>query len=204
MNTIDKYLFSFIAPEAGILGEIQKKAQAAGIPIVAPDTSAFLKIILAILNPREILEIGTATGFSASVLSAFGAVTTIEKNPEAAAEARRNFETQSLAVNLIEGDALDILKTLENKFDAIFLDAAKGQYIRMLDDCVRLLNPGGLLIADNVLQRGETARDVSEIPRKRRVIHKRMRAFLEEGSRRLNSVIVPVGDGIFLGVKNET
>jgi predicted O-methyltransferase YrrM len=196
------YLLSFFAPETGILGEIQKSSD--NIPIITPDSAAFLKIILAILKPRSILEIGTAVGFSASILSKFGDVTTIEKNPDMAREARRNFERQSLNVNLIEGDALYILKTLGNKFDAIFLDAAKGQYINMLNDCVRLLNAGGLLIADNVLQRGDIERDISEIPRKRRVIYKRMKAFLQEAHKRLNSVIVPIGDGIYLGIKNET
>ena len=220
-------MYSFLSPEPGILGEIQKSA--AGVPIIPPDTAAFLKVILTIAKPRKILEIGTAIGFSASIFSAFGDVTTIEKDPEMAEKARRNFRLQSLSVDLIEGDALEVLKTLgnnsenklenkldsklenkfenkfenklEDKFDMIFLDAAKGQYINMLEDCLRILNPGGLLIADNALLRGETALELSEVPRKRKVIHKRMRAFLEEASKRLRSVIVPVGDGIFLGIK---
>ena len=190
----------------GVLGEIQKEATAANVPIVPHETARLLSVLLSIKQPKSILEIGTAVGFSAGLLSRYlqpgGTVTTIDRFEVMLKDARINIKRMGLenTVHIIEGDAADVLPKLAGPYDVIFLDAAKGQYSQFLPHCIRLLPVGGLLIADDVLQGGDIARSRFSVPRRQRTIHKRMRNFLWDISHTdlLESCILPVGDGIAL------
>jgi predicted O-methyltransferase YrrM len=158
--------------------------------------------------PERILEIGTAVGYSALVMHTYAPgpckIVTIEKDPARAAQARDNFARFGAeGITLMEGDAADILQELDGPFDFIFLDAAKGQYIRYLPDIIRLLPPGGVLLTDNVLKEGEILESKFVVKRRDRTIHKRMREYLTAISRdpRLRTVLMETGDGAALSVK---
>lgn len=196
----------------GELAQIRKDCIENGIPIIREDTAGFLAFLLSVKKPERILEVGTAAGFSTGFMMSYlgegGAVTTIEKSEEYAIKARQNFERLGIlnAVNLLTGEAIDILPLLKDlEYDFIFLDAAKGQYIKFLPDCLRLLKPSGILVADDVFQRGLVAKDRFDIPRRRRTIHARIREFLSEISNNedLTTAIIPIGDGLSVSYKNK-
>ena len=158
--------------------------------------------------PRRILEIGTATGYSALVMYTYAPsdcrILTIEKDPERAAEARRSFDRFGAdRIELVEADAAQVLPELTGPYDLIFLDAAKGQYIRFLPELVRLLPPGGVLLTDNVLKEGEILESKFAVTRRNRTIHKRMREYLAAISRdeRLRTVLLETGDGAAISVR---
>lgn len=142
----------------GVLGEIQKKSIAEDVPIVPHETARLLSVLLSIKKPKKILEIGTAVAFSAGLMSQYlqegGTITTIDRFEVMLKDARENIKKMNLenVITILEGDAADILPTLQEKYDVIFLDAAKGQYGNFLPHCIRLLPVGGILIVDDVLQ----------------------------------------------------
>lgn len=162
-------------------------------------------------QPSQILEIGTAIGFSAILMSEYmpedGRITTIEKYEKRIPIARENFRRAGKEgqITLIEGDALEVMGALEGTYDFIFMDAAKGQYIHYLPDVLRLLSDGGVLMSDNVLQDGDVIESRFAVERRNRTIHSRMREYLYElkHHRQLITSILPLGDGIALSVKRE-
>ncbi len=188
----------------GTLGEIQKESYEKNVPIIPNDVVRFISVILSIKRPKNILEIGAAVGFSSSLMSKFlsdgGKITTIDRFDVMINHFKENRKKMGLenTIELLEGDANDILPTLNKKYDVIFLDAAKGQYIQMLPHCLRLLEVGGILIADDVLQDGRVAQKREEVPKRQRTIHTRMRDFLWEISHNdaLESSILTIGDGV--------
>ena len=159
----------------------------------------------------RVLEVGTAVGFSALLMSEYlpeGAViTTIENYEKRIPIARKNFRKagKEAQITLLEGDAQVVLKTLDKPYDFIFMDAAKGQYIHFLPDVLRLLVPGGLLVSDNVMQDGSVIESRFCVERRDRTIHARMREYLYElkHNELLETSIVPLGDGVALSVKAE-
>lgn len=193
----------------GILGDIQKEAWEANVPIVPHETARLLSVLLSMKQPKTILEIGTAVGFSSGLMCKYlkpgGKVTTIDRFEVMLKDARVNIERMGLrdTIEILEGDAAEILPKLKGPYDVIFMDAAKGQYSQFLPHCVRLLPVGGLLIADDVLQGGTIASSRFSVPRRQRTIHKRLRNFLWDISHTelLESSILPVGDGIALCYK---
>ena len=193
------------------LDELKMKARAARIPIIRDDTMALLSVLLRLKRPAYILEVGTAVGFSAAFMSRFltegGLVVSIEKMEQAYYQAAANLEKLGVKerVKLILGDASDVLRLLREPFDVIFLDAAKGQYLNWLPDCLRLLNQNGLLIADDVLQSGNLGKDRLAVPRRQRTVHTRMNGFLEAvlDDGRLATTVLPVGDGISVSVRTD-
>ena len=193
----------------GILGEIQKQSIEHDVPIVPHETARLLSVLLSIKKPKKILEIGTAVGFSAGLMSRYleqgGSITTIDSFEIMLKDARENIKKMDLedTITILEGDAADILPTLQEQYDVIFLDAAKGQYGNFLPHCIRLLPVGGILIVDDVLQGGSIAKTRFSVPRRQRTIHKRMRNFLWEISHNdcLESCILPVGDGVAICYK---
>ena len=203
------YIRSLELPGSTLCEEIQKDALAGDVPIIRPETASFLLFLISLKKPLSILEVGTAVGYSAirmsEVMPAGATITTIEKYPPRIDEAKRNFARapRGCDITLLEGDAADILKTLDKPYDLIFMDAAKGQYIHFLDDVLRLLAPEGVLVSDNVLQDGDVARSRYAIERRDRTIHKRMREYLEvvKNHPQLETSIVPIGDGITMSVK---
>lgn len=212
---IDERMAAFIDSldrgNTAFLDEIEKEALENQIPIVRKSTQSLLKFLLAARRPRQILEVGTAVGFSALLMCEYGPegcrVTTIEKYGKRIPVARENFRRagREEQIALLEGDAADILPELTGSFDMIFMDAAKGQYIRFLPDSLRLLAPGGFLVSDNVLQDGDVTESRFAVDRRNRTIHARMREYLYELKHHplLETVVLPVGDGVTLSVRRE-
>ena len=192
------------------LDEIEKYAIETQVPIIRKSMQSLLKFLLAFSKPKKILEVGTAIGFSALLMSEYGPedchITTIEKYEKRIPVAKENFRRGGAEnrITLLEGDAADILKELDDTYDMIFMDAAKGQYIHFLPDILRLLAPGGLLVSDNVLQDGDIIESRFAVTRRNRTIHARMRDYLYELKHHpdLETVILPVGDGVTLSVKS--
>lgn len=193
------------------LDEIETYALATDVPIIRKSMQSLLKFLLQFSKPKNVLEVGTAIGFSALLMSEYAPkdchITTIEKYEKRIPIAKANFEKAGAMerITLLEGDAIDILKQLEGSYDLIFVDAAKGQYINFMPDILRLLAPGGLLVSDNVLQDGDIIESRFAVTRRNRTIHARMRDYLYELKHHpeLETVILPVGDGVTLSTKLE-
>ena len=152
------FIDSMDTPNTEFLNKLEKYSKETNVPIIRPSMQSFLKLLLAITQPKKILEVGTAIGFSALLMSEYGPedchITTIEKYEKRIPLARENFAKAGKEdkITLLEGDAVEILSQLEGTYDFIFMDAAKGQYINFLPDIMRLLSDGGMLVSDNVLQ----------------------------------------------------
>lgn len=191
------------------LDEIEKNALAGQVPVIRKSMQSLLKFLLALTKPKNILEVGTAVGFSALLMDEYSPddcrITTIEKYQKRVSAARENFRRAGAEdrIILLEGDAAEILKGLEGSYDFVFMDAAKGQYINFLPDILRLLAPGGILISDNVLQDGDIIESRFAVTRRNRTIHTRMREYLYELKHNtwLETVVLPVGDGVTLSTK---
>lgn len=212
-DIVDENIVSFINSFAGedsrICSTIEKEAREALVPIIRKEMGTFLKTLLAIVKPHDILEIGTAVGYSAILMSENtdpGAhITTIENYDVRIPIARENFKRAGREdmITLIEGDAAKVLKMLDKEYDFIFMDAAKAQYIAILPDIIRLLKNGGILVTDNVLQEGEITKPRFGVTRRNRTIYERMREYLYAVTHydELRTSIVPIGDGITLSVR---
>lgn len=210
---VDERMVAFIhsleMPESDFLETIEQEALAAHVPIIRKETKSLLKVLVGIRKPMQILEVGTAVGFSALVMNAYAPegshITTIEKYEKRIPIAKQNFKTAGREdkITLLEGDAAEILAELSQPFDFIFMDAAKGQYMHFLPDVLRLLAPGGLLVSDNVLQEGNIIESRYAVCRRDRTIHARMREYLYTLTHHdeLETVVLPVGDGATLSVK---
>ena len=203
------YINSLDTGNTEILDTIEREAVADHVPIVRREMQTFLKVLLALKKPARILEVGTAVGFSAILMAEYDPVraqiTTIENYQKRIPVARENFirAGKESQITLLEGDATEVLKTLEEPFDFIFMDAAKGQYIHFLPEILRLLAPDGVLVSDNVLQDGDIIESRFVVTRRNRTIHKRMREYLYELTHRreLVTTVLPVGDGITVSTR---
>ena len=187
---VDERIVTFInsldTKNSELLETIEREARADDVPIVRREMQSFLKVLLLLKKPANILEVGTAVGFSALLMSEYipagSRITTIENYGKRIPVARNNFRRagKENRITLIEGDAAEVLKTLEGPYDFIFMDAAKGQYIHFLPEIMRLLPPGGCLVSDNVMQDGDVIESRFAVERRNRTIHARMREYLYE------------------------
>ena len=203
------FIDSMDTPNSEFLQQLEKYSKETNVPIIRPSMQSFLKLLLALKQPKNILEVGTAIGFSALLMSEYGPddchITTIEKYEKRIPLAKENFAKagKENKITLLEGDAIEILSGLEGTYDFIFMDAAKGQYINFLPDIMRLLAEGGMLVSDNVLQDGDIIESRFAVTRRNRTIHGRMRDYLYELKHhpKLVTSILPVGDGVTVSVK---
>lgn len=206
---MEVYLNSLDSGNGSFLDELERRAVADEVPVIRQSMQSFLKVLLALHQPKRILEVGTAVGFSAILMAMNTApdctITTIEKYEKRIPQARKNFAASGLdsRITLLEGDALEIMQGLSGTYDMVFMDAAKGQYIHFLPDALRLLRTGGVLISDNVLQDGDIIESHYAVERRNRTIYKRMREYLYvlKHTEGLLTSIVPVGDGAAVTVK---
>lgn len=203
------YIHSLEGCEREIIETIEQEALDTFVPIIRKETQSFLKVLLMMKKPLRILEVGTAVGFSAILMSEYmpedGHITTIENYEKRIPIAQENFKRAGYEdkITLIQGDALEVMKELEGPYDFIFMDAAKGQYIHYLPEALRLLEKGGVLMSDNVLQDGDIIESRFAVERRNRTIHSRMREYLYElkHHEQLQTSILPLGDGVALSIK---
>ena len=212
---VDERIVTFInsldTKNSELLEMIEKEARRDDVPIIRREMQSFLRVLLMLKQPANILEVGTAVGFSALLMSESVPggcrITTIENYEKRIPVARENFRRagKEEQITLIEGDAADVLKTLEGPYDFIFMDAAKGQYIHFLPEILRLLPPGGCLVSDNVMQDGDVIESRFAVERRNRTIHARMREYLYELKHHpeLETSIIPLGDGVAVSVKSK-
>lgn len=204
-----EYISDILKPYDGIEGSIGLYRSRHDLPTADTMTLRLLEILTRIRKPGRILEIGTAEGRSAIVLAKASTaiiVDTIEIDLDKAAAAMENFEKAKLSdrINLIAGDACEVLTSLDRKYGLIFIDAAKGQYLNYYNLCVPMLEPGGIIFADNILYRGMTAGG-ARINRRQRLLVRRLREYIDNAVKdeRFITDILPVGDGVCISYLKE-
>ena len=209
-NRITEYLHSLEKSRGELLDTIEKKAVEEGVPIIRSETAALLRSLTAALRPENILEIGTAVGYSAlqmcQVMTLNCHITTIEKYEKRIPEAKENFKKagEESRITFLEGDADMWLKELKGKqFDLVFMDAAKGQYLNWLPLLLDLMPVGAVLISDNVLQDGDVVQSRFAVQRRNRTIHSRMREYLYElkNMEEFETAVIPIGDGVTISTR---
>ena len=209
-NRITEYLHSLETSRGELLDTIEKKAIEDGVPIIRSETAALLRSLTAALRPENILEIGTAVGYSAlqmcQVMPENCHITTIEKYEKRIPEAKENFRKagEESRITFLEGDADMWLKELKGKqFDLVFMDAAKGQYLNWLPLLLDLMPVGAMLISDNVLQDGDVVQSRFAVQRRNRTIHSRMREYLYElkHMEEFETAVIPIGDGVTISTR---
>ena len=181
---------------------IKKKALEDKVPIIMDDTLEVVAKILTEIKPNKILEIGTAVGYSAICFSEYlqenGKIDTIERDTERVKEARENIKKAEVEdkINIYEGDAVEILPTLNDEYDVVFIDAAKGKYPFFLNHALRMIRQGGVIIADNVLYKGYVMSDYNK--HKQRTAVRNLREYIAEitNNDKLETKILEVGDGL--------
>lgn len=206
---LTSYLHSLDQGNEELLDTIEAEAVRDFVPIIRKETGALLKTLVALKQPRAILEVGTAVGYSALLMGRAMPedchITTIEKYEKRLPVARENFQRAGMEdrITLLEGDAEEILAGLSGSWDFIFMDAAKGQYLHWLPMLLHLMPEGGVLISDNVLQDGDLIESRYAVERRNRTIHSRMREYLYTLTHmeELETSVLPIGDGVTISVK---
>ncbi|NLM96547.1 MAG: O-methyltransferase [Halanaerobiaceae bacterium] len=190
------------------LNKIKIKAERDYTPIISPELGQFLQVLVRAKRPERILEIGTAVGYStiwlARAVHGNTEIVTIERDEDMYLEAEKNFETLGLKdrINQKFGDALEILPSLKEKYDLVFIDGAKGQYLNYLEMIMDLVPEGGIILADNVLYHGHVQKE-GHIPHKRRTMVRVLQEYIRVITEHplLESIVLPVGDGLALSVR---
>lgn len=205
---VEEYIRDILPSKEGLLKEMEEYALENHVPIVQPEVAKLLEVMTKTNQTKSILEVGTAIGYSAIIFTKAmedGKLTSIERRSDMVEIARKNIEIAGLKdqIKIIEGCAEEILPNLQGKFDLIFLDAAKGQYMKFLSSSINLLKKGGILISDNVLYKGMIASDEYVVRRKITIV-KRMRKYLDYimDHPDLTTTLLPIGDGVALSYKN--
>ena len=198
------------APVTDALKELEEFARRENIPIIPHETVAFFRLFLQTMQPKSILEIGTAIGFSALLMAEQvpdARITTIDRNEEKIGFAKENFARfdQRDQITLLEGDAVDLLEHIEQRFDLIFMDSAKSKYIVFLPEVLKRLEVGGVVILDDIFQGGDVARDIMEVRRGQRTIYRGLQRLFDATLDHpgLTASLIPLGDGILMIRKNQ-
>lgn len=184
------------------LEKIKQKALEDHIPIIMDDTLEVMEKYLKEEKPERILEIGTAVGYSAICFTEFlsenGSIDTIERDIDRVKEAKENIKKAEVEnkINIFEGDAVEVLPTINKKYDAVFIDAAKGKYPFFLKEALRMIKPNGIIFADNILYKGYVMSDYNK--HKQRTAVRNLREYIKEVSENpnLDTEILEVGDGL--------
>ena len=197
------------APVTDALKELEEFARRENIPIIPHETVAFFRLFLQTMQPKSILEIGTAIGFSALLMAEQvpdAKIMTIDRNEEMIGFAKENFARfdQSDQITLLEGDAVDLLEHIEQRFDLIFMDSAKSKYIVFLPEVLKRLEVGGVVILDDIFQGGDVARDIMDVRRGQRTIYRGLQRLFDATLDHpgLTASLIPLGDGILMIRKN--
>ena len=197
------------APVTDALKELEEFARRENIPIIPHETVAFFRLFLQTMQPKSILEIGTAIGFSALLMAEQvpdAKIMTIDRNEEMIGFAKENFARfdQRKQITLLEGDAVDLLEHIEQRFDLIFMDSAKSKYIVFLPEVLKRVEGGGVVILDDIFQGGDVARDIMEVRRGQRTIYRGLQRLFDATLDHpgLTASLIPLGDGILMIRKN--
>lgn len=205
---IDEFIKNNLKEQNDYLKALETESLDKSIPIISPEVGQFLRFLIKLKEPKKILEIGTAVGYSSLVMldesEEIEKITTIEKDLGISKIAKENFEKfqEEKRVELILGDAYEEMQKLDDKFDMIFIDAAKGQYKNYFDLGTNLLNEKGIIVCDNVLFKGMVAND--ELVNKRvNTIVKRLREFINYVMKleEFQSSLLPLGDGVLVSIR---
>jgi len=200
---MEKFIRELIPEHDGALKDLENYANENAVPIIQKEVGKLLELMINIKKPKKILELGTAIGYSAILMSLASngnsKITTIERDNLMVENAQNNFKEYGMEnkINIIQGDCIEVLEKLQEKFDFIFIDAGKGHYNHFLPHCLRLLNNQGIIVADNVLFRGMVAsKDLAT--RRKVTIVKRMKSYLDLVSKdhTLITSVIPMGDGV--------
>ena len=197
------------APVTDALKELEEFARRENIPIIPHETVAFFRLFLQTMQPKSILEIGTAIGFSALLMAEQvpdAKIMTIDRNEEMIGFAKENFARfdQRKQITLLEGDAVDLLEHIEQRFDLIFMDSAKSKYIVFIPEVLKRLEVGGVVILDDIFQGGDVARDIMDVRRGQRTIYRGLQRLFDATLDHpgLTASLIPLGDGILMIRKN--
>ena len=203
------FINSYNGVQKELLEAVRKEAVSENVPIIRREMESYIKVMLGIVKPKRILEIGTAVGYSALLMAEYMpkdcTIVTMENYDVRIKKARENFALagKENVITLMEGDACEILPTLTGEFDFVFMDAAKGQYLNYLYYVKNLMAGGAILITDNILCDGDIIESKYAVTRRNRTIHARMRDYLYEitHSDEFDTTLIPLGDGISLSVR---
>lgn len=206
---IEEYIRGLLPKHEKYLSIIEEYAIENNVPIVHPEVAQLLKVLVRMNKPKRLLEVGTAIGYSSLIMASASEnleIITIERNNDMIELANENISKSPYKdkIKVIEGDAGEEIGKLEGKFDFIFLDAAKGHYKEMFFSFIDKLNPGGIIVSDNILFKGMIATDDLVIRRKKTIV-KRMRDYLDyiSNEESLETTIIPIGDGVAISYKKE-
>ena len=209
-EVVENYVRSLIPKKSEFYNELVEYAILNNVPIVQPEVASFLEVLIKSSKIKSILEIGTAIGYSTSLMAdaiiGEGKIVSIELNENMYNIAKYNIDKKNspIEIELKIGDARDVILEIDEKFDMIFIDAAKGHYKHFFDLCYSKLKNGGIIVSDNVLYKGMIASDEYVIRRKKTIV-KRMRNYLDYISNHTNlsTSIMPFGDGVAISYKTE-
>lgn len=207
-ESVEAYIKDTLKKSEGFLLELEAYAKEFNVPIMTKETAEFIKTVGLIKKPKNILEIGTAIGYSAITFCEFlqddGHIETIELKPEMVMKARENIKKMGLSnkITVIAGNAIDVLNNIDKKYDMIFIDAAKGQYEAFYDLCAHMVKDDGIIISDNVLYRGMVAKGV-KVPKNKKHLVNKLDKFLKKTieDERFQSSIMSIGDGVCLSYR---
>ncbi|MGO4929804.1 O-methyltransferase [Streptococcus alactolyticus] len=204
-----RYMRNQQKPNEGYLAELADFAHRENIPIIQHEVVAYFRFLMQTLQPKNILEIGTAIGFSTLLMAenAPGAkITTLDRNPEMIAFAKDNFAKYDTRhqITLVEGDAVDTLSSIEGEFDFVFMDSAKSKYIVFLPEVLEHLKVGGVVVFDDVFQGGDIVKPIEEVRRGQRTIYRGLQRLFDAtlDNPDLTATLVPLSDGLLMIRKN--